>query len=151
MGQGTIVTVESKVQTRKGSKPVTSTQPVGSTPGKYIHEDIEEYAEEEDNLSDSDSEVEFRHQNPEFVEHSDHEGNQPVADQEYDGGTASKVSDHSNDSQASDEIPQSPPPVVARPVARRRNLSPHQPVRRSSRICHRQNQSGLKGLNFFKC
>ena len=86
--------------------------------------------------------MEFRHQNPEFVEHSDHDGNQPVAeqsiedyvgsDQEYDGGTASEVSDHSNDSEASDEILQFPPPVVARSVARRRNLSLHQ-VQRSSR------------------
>ena len=78
-----------------------------------------------------------------FAEHSDHDANQSVAkrsiedsvgsDQGYDGGTASEVTDHSNDSEASDEIPQSPAPVVARPVARRRNLSPYQPVRRISR------------------
>jgi hypothetical protein len=76
------------------------------------------------------------------LDHSDHDGNQPAAEQsgdsagsdhEPDGGTDLEVSDHSDDSEASDEIPQSPPAVVVRPVARRRNLSPHQPVRRSSR------------------
>jgi len=42
MGERTIATDESKVHTRKGSKPVANTQPIGSTPGKSLYEDIEE-------------------------------------------------------------------------------------------------------------
>jgi transposase InsO family protein len=141
IGEGTIATIESKVQTRKGSKPVTNTQPFGVISDKSTYEDIEESGGEEDSLSDSDSEVEYCYQTP-VLDHSDHDGNQPAAEQsgdsagsdhEPDGGTDPEVSDHSDDSEASDEIPQSPPAVVVRPVARRRNLSPHQPVRRSSR------------------
>jgi len=81
MGEGNIATVESKVQTRKGSRPLPSTQPVGSTPGKSIYQDREESGGEEDSLSDSDSQVEFRHQNSVFVGHSDNDGNQSVAEQ----------------------------------------------------------------------
>ena len=110
--------IKTKVKTHKDSKPVSpSTQPARKRPGKPIPE-YEASREEEGTVSESHSDEEqFRRQTPVFVELPEHGDSQAVVEQSDGNSTGTEsiheqeeleplhISDHDDDSEASDEIP----------------------------------------------